>query len=602
MTANTLPQLLFEQGAKYGDRVALRYKKFGIWHEISWREYGEQVRCVALGLIALDLEPGQCVSIISENRPEWLFADLGVQAAGGISVGVYTTNSVEECQYIVEHSESRFYICEDEEQLDKALAFRAQTPKLKKIIVIDTKGLRHFEDPMVMSLAELLDYGKKLEMRKAGLFDQRLAEGQPDDVAVIVYTSGTTGPPKGAMLNHRTILWTARLLGQVEPTSDREEVISYLPLAHAAQRILSVFDQLYYGYVVNFVENLDTFPQNLREVRPTQFFAPPRVWEKFYSQIMIATAEATWFKRLSFSLAYTMGRQVARLRLEKKGVPPHLALLYRLSDLLVFRKIRKLLGLDRARFVFSGAAPISPDLIFFFHGLGLRLCEIYGQTENCGPATIHQHGEVIPGTVGRPFPGVEVKIAGDGEILLRGGNVFQGYFKNPEATAKTLEGGWLHTGDVGEITPEGHLRITDRKKDLIITAMGKNIAPQNIENQLKFTPYIADAVVIGDKKPYLVALIIIDEDNVVKWAQDHRVPFSTYADLSQNGEVHKLIGREVEKVNATLARVETIKKFRILNKKLDPEDGDVTPTMKVKRKAIHERYVELIDSMYGGRS
>ncbi len=598
MRTDTLPGLLFHEAARRGDRVAMRRKRLGIWEEITWRQYAEQVRTVALGLIELGVQPGQCIAIASENRPEWLLLDLGGLAAGAVTVGVYTTNSVPECQYVVAHSESVVYVAEDEEQLDKALAFRGSTPSLRKIVLLDPRGLSQFADSMVLSFAELLDLGRKAEIRERGTLDRRLEAIRPDDVAIIVYTSGTTGPPKGAMLAHRTILWTSELIGRVEPTDAGDELLSYLPLSHVAQRTLTVFNHIRYGYVVNFVENLDTFPQNLREVRPTQFFGPPRVWEKFYSTVTLNVAEATPFKRLAYRLALGVGMRYARLRLARQPVPLALRLLYRLAYHTVLRRVRAHLGLDRVRFAFTAAAPISPDLIYYFHALGIPLREIYGQTENCGPATMHQGLDIVPGTVGRPLPGVEVRIAPDGEILLRGGNVFQGYFKDPGATAATLADGWLHTGDVGELTPEGHLRITDRKKDLIITGGGKNIAPQNIENQLKFSPYIADAVVIGDRRKYLTALIIVDEENCVRYAQDHRIPFSTYADLTRNPEIHRLVAGEVEKVNRTLARAETIKRFRVLDKQLDPEDGDVTPTMKVKRKAIAERYRDLIEEMY----
>jgi long-chain acyl-CoA synthetase len=598
MRADTVPGLFFREAPRRAGRVAMRRKRLGVWEETTWQAYAEEVRAVALGLAALGVERGQRVAIASENRPEWLVFDLAAQSAGAVPVGIYTTNSVAECEYIVAHSESVVYLAEDEEQLDKVLAFRERTPSLTKIVVVDPKGLRHFTDPMVMTFAELLDVGRKLEVREPGLFERRLEAVEPDDLGTIVYTSGTTGPPKGAMLSHRTALWTSELIGKVEPTSDRDELLSYLPLSHVAQRLLSVFDHVRYGYVVNFVENLDTFPADLREVRPTQFFGPPRVWEKFYSAITLNVAEATPFKRTCYRAALGVGLRHARVTLGRRRASPLLRLTAALARETVGRRLRAHLGLDRVTFAFTGAAPISPDLIYFFHALGVGLREVYGQTENCGPATIHRGDDVMPGTVGTPFPGVEVRIADDGEILLRGGNIFQGYFKNPEATADTLRGGWLHTGDVGNLTPEGHLRITDRKKDLIITGGGKNIAPQNIENQLKFSPYIADAVVIGDRRKYLTALVIIDEENCIRYAQDRRIPFSTYADLTQHLEIRRLVQAEVDRINRDLARVETIKKFRVLDKQLDPEDGDVTPTMKVKRKAIAERYRTLIEEMY----
>jgi long-chain acyl-CoA synthetase len=596
--ADTVPLLFYQQVAKYGDRVALRKKYLGRWHEISWREYGQRVREVALGLIALGLRRGDRVSLIAENRPEWLYSDLGIMAAGGISVGIYTTNSAEECQYIVNHSESRFHIAEDEGQLEKALRLRGRLPFLQTIIVIDTKGLRKFHDPMVISFDQLLAAGREYDAAHSGRFERELQEGQPQDIAILVYTSGTTGPPKGAMLSHDTILFTTTMVDAVGPIYGSDEVISYLPLSHIAERLLTTFAQIRYGYTVNFAENLDTFPHNLREVSPQIFFAPPRVWEKFYSVITLRMERATWFKQRAYRAALAIGARAAKGRLSGQVVPRSLRLLSGLAELAVFRKLKKHLGLDRARYVASGAAPISPGLLEFFHVVGVPVREIYGQTENCGPATAHLGDRIKLGTVGQAIPGCEVTLAEDGEILLRGRNIFQGYFKDPLATEEALRDGWLHTGDVGLMDPEGFLKLTDRKKDLIITAGGKNIAPQVIENQLKSSPFIADAVVTGDGRKYLTALIVIDEENIASFAQERRLPFTTFSDLSKKPEVYKLIGREVERVNTTLSQVERVKRFVILDKQLDPEDGDVGPTMKVKRMAITERYKELIEAMY----
>jgi len=595
---STVLILFCQQVAKYGDRVALRKKALGRWHESSWREYGQRVREVASGLVALGLRRGECISIIAENRPEWLYSDLGIMAAGGVTVGIYTTNSPEQCAYILNHSEARFHIVEDEEQLDKVLQVRGGLPLLEKIIVIDLKGLRKFHDPMVISFEQLLAVGREFDAAQPSRFLQSLGEGKPEDVAILVYTSGTTGLPKGAMLSHETILFSTMLLEQIGPMRETDETISYLPLAHIAQRLLSVFGQIRYGYTVNFAESLDTFPYDLREVSPQIFFGPPRIWEKFYSAITLRMEKATWLKRRVYRAALAMGNRAAKRRLCGEAVPPSLHLADLLARLAVFRKLKQHLGLDRARYVLSGAAPIAPGLLEFFQSIGVPIKESYGQTENCGPVTAHLEDRIKLGTVGQAIPGCEVKIAEDGEILLRGRNVFQGYFKDPQATKEALRDGWLCTGDVGELDPEGFLTLTDRKKDLIITAGGKNIAPQPIENQLKSSPYIADAVVIGDRRKHLTALIVIDEENVANFAQEQRIPFTTFSDLTTKPEVYTLIDGEVKRVNRTLSQVETVKRFAVLDKKLDPEDGDVTPTMKVKRKAISERYGELIESLY----
>jgi long-chain acyl-CoA synthetase len=414
----------------------------------------------------------------------------------------------------------------------------------------------------------------------------------------LIYTSGTTGPPKGAMLTHGNITWMAQAMYEGNPVEEQDEFLSFLPLCHIFEQLFTIFMNIKYGAIVNFIENTDTVIENMREVSPTVAYGVPRIWEKYYSGIMIQMADATWLKRLIFHISLGVGKKYALLKTSHRQISPWLRLVYALAYFSTFRKLKERLGFDRVRLAFSGAAPISPDVLRFFQGIGIPLREGYGQTEGTGVTCANQGDRVKIGTVGQPLPGVEVKVAEDGEICFRGGNVFRGYFKDPQATAATLKNGWLHSGDVGEFDSEGFLRITDRKKDLIITAGGKNIAPQNIENQLKFCPYINDAVVIGDRRKYLVAIIVIDEDNVVKFAQDNKIQYTTYASLTQHPEVQKLIQKEVDTVNKTLANVETVKKFTILPKKLYEEDGEVTPTMKVKRKYINEAFKDLIEAMY----
>jgi long-chain acyl-CoA synthetase len=599
MEPSTLPQLLMKRAKEFGERVALRKKDFGIWHEISWKDYAENVRLVAHGLLRFGIRRGECVAIISENRPEWLFVDLGIQAIGAITSAIYVTNAEEQVAYIADHSQSRIIFVEDEEQLDKVLKTRQGLHGLELIVVFDWKGLRGFEDPMVMQFEKFLEAGQ--EHREAGdgkSLDEHIAAGRPEDTALLVYTSGTTGPPKGAMLSHANLIWTSQTLCSINPIHSTDEVLSFLPLCHIAERMMTVVNQLALGYTASFAENLDTVPQNLREVSPTVFFAVPRIWEKFYSRILLTMQEAGWTNRLAYRAAIKIGEKAVRAGADGRSLGIWLRTLYRLAHFAVLHPLKKRLGMERVRLAISGAAPISPDVLRFFHALGIKMREVYGQTEGSGPTSMHREGEIRIGTVGPPLPGVEVRIADDGEILVKGPNVFQGYFRNPEATADTLAEGYLHSGDVGVIDEHGHLRITDRKKDLIITAGGKNIAPQNIENQLKFSPYINDAIVIGDKKPFLSALILIDEENVIDYAQANRIPFTTYADLSQNHEIKKLIEGEVRKVNKSLANVEQIKKFTILDKRLEEEDGEVTPTMKVKRKHINEVYNDIIEAMY----
>jgi long-chain acyl-CoA synthetase len=600
MTPETTPQAFKQTVQKYGDRVAMRKKEYGLWHDISWNEYYRRAKYIGSALISMGLERGDCISIIGDNCPEWVIIDMGVQCAGGVAVGVYSTNAWEQVEYVVENSDSKFFFVENEEQLDKWLNFRDKVPFLKKVIVWDLEGLRHFEDPMVMTYNDLLDRGRQIVEKEPDLFERRMSEVKPDDVAVLVYTSGTTGPPKGAMLTHKNVTWMAWAITEedVNPVYDTDEVMSFLPLCHVFERLFSVFGHVLHGYIVNFIESLDTVMDNMREISPTVGYAVPRVWEKYLSAVYIKMADATWFKRLVYSTALKVGKKRATLSMHFKPVPFHLEALFQLANLAVFRKLKEKLGFDRMRIAFSGAAPISPDVLHYFQSIGVNLMEGYGQTEGSGVTTASRIGKIKFGTVGTPLPNTEVKIAEDGEILVKSPGVFKGYFKNPEATNETVKDGWLYSGDVGEFDEDGYLKITDRKKDIIVTAGGKNITPQYIENKLKSSPYINDAVVIGDKRKYLTSLIMIDEDNVVKYAQDNKVQFSTYKDLTQSPEIIKLIQGEVNKVNETMSRVEQVKKFTILPKKLYEEDGEVTPTMKVKRKYVNEAFGDLIEAMY----
>ncbi len=598
MTLEIVPQVFRQTVEKYGDRVAMRKKEYGLWHDITWKEYYRLAKYVGSALIFLGLERGDCVSIIGDNCPEWVIIDLGVQGAGGVAVGVYSTNAWPQVEYVVQNSGSKFFFVENEEQLDKWLQFRDNVPSLQKVIVWDLEGLRHFTDPMVMTYDQLLEMGRQVVEKEPEFFEKRMEEIDPEDLSVLVYTSGTTGPPKGAMLTHRNVTWMARAIVYDNPVQDHDDVMSFLPLCHIFERLFSVFVHVTYGYTVNFIESLDTVTDNMREISPTVGYAVPRIWEKYLSAVYIRMSDATWFKKLIFGVALKIGSSRASLKMNFKPVPIYVEGLYWLAYLAVFRKLKERLGFDRLRVAYSGAAPIAPDVLHFFQSIGVNLIEGYGQTEGSGVTTASRIGRVKFGTVGPPLAGVEVRIAEDGEILVKSPGVFKGYYKNPEATVDTIKDGWLYSGDVGEIDEDGYLKITDRKKDIIVTAGGKNITPQYIENKVKASSYINDAVVIGDKRKFLSCLIMIDEDNVVKYAQDNKIQFSTYKDLTQSPEIVKLIQGEVDQVNETLSRVEQVKKFTILPKKLYEEDGEVTPTMKVKRKYVNEAFSDLIEAMY----
>jgi len=598
MTFKTVPQVFKQMVQKHGARVAMRKKEYGLWHDISWNEYYRLAQHVGSALISIGLEKGDRVSIIGDNCPEWVIIDLGIQCTGGVSVGIYATNAWPQVEYVIENSESKFFFVENEEQLDKWLNFRDKIPFLKKVIVWDLEGLRHFKDPMVMTYAELLKIGGQIVQKDPAMFEKRMAEVTPDDLSALIYTSGTTGPPKGAMLTHGNVTWMGEAVKSVIPLEDTDEVLSYLPLCHVFERLFSVIFHITHGGTVNFIESLDTVTDNMKEISPTVGYAVPRIWEKYLSAVYIRMSDATWFKRLVFYIALKIGQKRTSLKMNLKPVPFYLEFLYRLAYLAVFRKLKERLGFDRMKIAITAAAPISSDVLHFFQSIGVNLIEAYGQTEGTGVTSVSRIGKLKFGTVGPPLTGVEVKIAEDGEILVKSPGVFKGYYKSPEATAETLKNGWLYSGDVGELDEDGYLKITDRKKDIIVTAGGKNITPQYIENKLKFSPYINDAVIIGDNRRFITSLIMIDEDNVVKYAQDNKIQFSTYKDLTQSPEIIKLIQGEVDKVNEALSRVEQVKKFTILPKRLYEEDGEVTPTMKVKRKYVNEAFSDLIEAMY----
>jgi long-chain acyl-CoA synthetase len=594
----TVPSRFLEAAAKWSGRVAMRKKEFGLWRDITWDDYRRNVRNVAYALMSMGLAHGDRAAIIGDNCPEWVWADLGIQCCGAAATGIYATNAWQQVEYVVTHAEAKFLFVENEEQLDKWLNFRDPTSTLIKVIVWDTEGLRRFKDPMVMTFDELVELGGRVAQEQPGLFAERIAAIRSDDVSVLIYTSGTTGPPKGAMLTHVNCLWMGEAITRENPMHGHDAILSFLPLCHIFEQLFTVLGHITVGYVVNFIESPNTVTENMIEVSPSVGHAVPRIWEKYYSAIMIRMSDATRVKKVCFFAALKIGKRRAALKMGFKPTPLHLELLYRLAYFAVFRKLKERMGLDRMWIAYSGAAPIAPDILLFFNSIGVNLVEGYGQTEGTGVTTVSRIGQVKFGAVGKPLTGVEVKIAEDGEILVKSPAVFKGYFKNPEATAETVKDGWLFSGDVGMIDADGFLRITDRKKDIIVTAGGKNITPQYIENKLKASVYINDAVVIGDRRKYLAALIMIDEDNVVKYAQDNKIQFSTYGDLTRNPEIQTLIQRELDGVNASLSRVEQIKKFTILPKKLYVEDGEVTPTMKVKRNFVNEAFKDLIEAMY----
>jgi len=601
-----LSRQLAAAAAEHGERTALRVKEAGIWQDITWADYLRSVRQIAFGLAALGVTTGDRVAIQSENRPEWLFADVASCALRAAIVGFYPTNPTAEVIYLLHDSGSRVLIAEDQEQVDKALEAEPQCPGLEWIVYLDGRGLTGYEHPKLISIDELIERGEQLAEQRPNLLEEIDAERTDDDLVTLIYTSGTTGPPKGAMLTARNTSFAGQvfateggLLGR--RISDHEVLLSYLPLSHVVERGISIWVNLRARTVVHFAESIDTVTADLAEVQPTILFAVPRIWEKIQASVSIKMANASRLKRGVYALTMRWSRIIAEDRVNNDGeMTPRARLLYALAYWPLYRPLRKRLGLLKVQHAISGAAPIAPEVLEFFLGIGVPLYEAYGMTENAAVSTSNFHGRMKVGTVGEAHENVEVALAeGTNEVLTRHPGNFAGYWGKPEATAEVFtEDGWLRTGDVGEWVDGTHLRIVDRIKDIIITAGGKNVAPSEIENSIKSSPYVKEAVVVGDRRPYLVAIIGIEFDTVADWASRRGIEFTTYRDLSSKPEVVELIAGVVRDANTRLARVESVRKIRMLTKELDHEDGELTATQKLKRQAFAATVPHLIDDMY----
>ena len=580
-------------------RTAHREKDMGIWKAYSWEDYWTHAMWIGMALRKLGLQRGEVVSILSEDRREWAYADLGIQGVGGIASGVYTTDSASQLSYLLSDSDSRFLIVENEEQLDKYLEIEAEVPCVLKVIILEDEGLHGLKHDRCIFIDELYRIGQEAVAAEPGAFEAEIAASRPEDTALLIYTSGTTGKPKGAMLTNENIMMAITAGAHGLPADPDDEQLCFLPLCHILERNVSIYFPLAAKCTVNFAESPETVFANLQEVSPMTFTAVPRVWEKVYSRVLILAQEATWIGRTAFGLALKAGQARTRALMETGRVPPLTAANFWLWDHLVLRNLRRMLGFDRMRRGGTGAAPISPELLKWYWSIGVPLVEGYGMTETAGIATINTPEENRVGTIGKPVPGIEVRIADDGEIQTRGLNNFKGYWRNNEKTAETYTAdGWLRTGDVGRIDADGYVTITGRLKDIIITAGGKNITPAEIESRLKFSHYISDAVIIGDKRKYLTSLIMIDQENVEKFAQDNKVPFSDFASLCRAQAVQDLIRAEVDQVNREFARVEQIKDFRLIDVLLTAEDEELTATMKLRRSFVEKRHKALIDAMY----
>ena len=595
---DTLPKLFLLRCGTLGVRTAHREKALGIWRSYSWSDFLDSARAIGMGLVALGLKRGEVVSILSEDNKEWIYADLGVQCVGGIVTGVYPTDSAEQVAYLLGNSGSRFLIVENDEQLDKFLEIRDRVPDVATCIVVDRDGLQEFSDEQVVFLDELCEIGRKAHDEDPGRFERDVAASRPADIAILIYTSGTTGRPKGAMISHGNIMSSASSALRVMPMHEGGQQLCFLPLSHVLERLISVFTPIAAKSVVNFAESMETVFDNLREVSPASFTAVPRVWEKIHSRISMLAQGASPVGRWAFERAVACGMKRADYLMEGRRVPLGLEVRFRFWDLVVFANLRRMIGLDRARYIATGAAPISPDLLKWYWAIGLVMLQGYGQTESCGVLSVNQPDRNRTGSIGFAAPGVEMKIAANGEILAKGPLVFCGYWNDPEKTAETIRDEWLCTGDLGRVDDDGFFWITGRTKDIIITAAGQNVAPAAIENEMKCSPYIWDAVVIGERRKYLTVLIMIDQENVEGFAQESRVPFSDFSSLCSAAEVQELIGAEIDVVNTRFNRVEQVKKFRLIDKPLTAADDEMTPTMKLRRSFVEQKHKALIDQMY----
>ena len=592
----TLPQMLRERARTDAQRIAIRQKDFGIWKPFTWAQYHQRASHFGLGLKALGLPPDGHVGVISENRIEWVLAQMGAGLVGAVTVGVYPTSPTNEVAYVVGHADIEIMVCEDQEQTDKLLAALPELPRLKKIVVMETKGLRSFA-PEVRQFITTFDEVEQLGAASGqqAIIDDALARQRLDDVGLMIYTSGSTGKPKGAMISYRNIRGVVPgIVDRLELSRDTTH-LSYLPLCHVAEQMLTSFVPVYIGSQVNFGESIRTVQEDLREVAPTMFLGVPRIWEKLHAAIHIKLQETGGLRRALFHKAYNACKPLAEKPHSNWSAGDKLT--YAASYWLVFRALQNFIGLRNAHVALTGAAPIPPDVVRFFRVLGVPLIEVYGLTESTGMVTGHRLDHVVVGTVGVPTLGVEHRIADNGELQLRGDMVFAGYYKNPEATASSIVDGWLHTGDVVRES-QGQIQIVDRLKDIMITAGGKNLTPSEIENTMKGSPFIKECIIVAEARKFVGALVMIDYETVGKWAEARRIPFTHFRSLVEHPEVRSLIDAEINQGNQRLAQVSQIRKFHLLTKELDHDDGEVTATMKVRRSSIYKTYAAEIEALY----
>jgi len=595
----TIPKLFYEKAGKYGKgRVAMREKEFGIWRPITWEDYFENVKYITLGLIRLGLQEGDKVAMIGDNRPEGLWAEMATLCARGVGVWLFQDCLIDEVKYIIDHSDTKFLIGEGQEEVDKALSIFDQCPKLEKIIWDDPKGLRNYHQDCLISLSEVQELGRELERQQPTLFEETIKKGHGDEVALLFYTSGTTSLPKGALLSHNNMLTMGQHLMAVDPCRPTDDYASYLPFAWIGEQMMSISCGLQVGYTINFPEEPDTAQDNIREIGPHVMFAPPRMYEQMTRMVQVKYLDAPWVKRKCYELSTRIGYHVADFKFQKKSVPWYLTFLNWLAHMAVQKKIKDHLGLSRVRNAYTGGAAMGPDHFRFFHSLGVNLKQIYGQTEVAGISVVHRNGDIKFDTVGHPIPETEIKITEDGEILTRSPSVFLGYYKNPEATKETLKDGWLHSGDKGFIDDDGHLVVFDRTKDVFTLRDGKPFSPQYLETRLKFSPYVKDSWVIGDKRECITAVICIDYAVTGKWADEKKINYTSYQELSQMPQVYDLVEKQIKMANKDLPETARVEKFVNLYKEFDADDDELTRTRKLRRGFVEKRYHDIVNALY----
>ena len=598
----TLAQLLQRNAKDLGDRPAIREKDRGIWQSWTWRQYHDQVRDLALGLAALGFRRGDRLSVIGDNRPRLYWAQVAAQCLGGVPVPVYQDSIAKELSYVWNHADVSVIIAEDQEQVDKVLALKAELPALRLVIYDDPRGMGSYRYEWLKSFDDVQEAGRKFAAAHPGYFEAEIDKGQADDVSIICYTSGTTGNPKGVMITHANAIQAGESLRKEARLTPEDTALAYLPMAWAGDTVYTLFAGLVVGFCANCPESPETVQRDLREVGPTTVLAPPRIWENMLTSLQVRAADATPLKRRTFEYFRSAAERAEILRTDGKAVPAGLRLATALGEFFVYRPVRDQLGLSQAKWALTGGAPLGPDTFRFFRSIGVNLKQVYGSTETTGLVSLQPDTEANPTTAGRPVQGVEIKVADRGEVLVRGHVVFKGYLKNEEATREVLEpDGWFHTGDAGFIDPQGHLVIIDRAKDVGALSDGTPFAPQFIENKLKFSPFIREAVAFGHERPLVAAMIAIDLGTVGNWAERRGLAYTSYVDLSQKPEVRELLKEEIRKVNETLPDATKIRRFLLLTKDLEADDNEMTRTRKVRRRFVADKYAAVIDAFYSGQ-